>query len=85
MGTWRTDVGQKGGGKGWCGDCLKADKKDQLVEQGLSRDEHYNLYFTCQACNQAVRVRKENKKQRSKGSEHLLNERFCNVCIDLKG
>ena len=25
-GTWRKDNGLKGGGKGWCGDCLKTEE-----------------------------------------------------------
>jgi hypothetical protein len=59
-GSWRTDVGQKGGGKGWCGRCLKAE---DLERRGFFRDDHYNLYFNCLSCHQAVRVRKEDKKK----------------------
>ena len=55
-GTWRSDVGQKGGGKGWCGNCLKTEKKEDL---GIFRDEYRNLYFTCGSCSQAVRIMKE--------------------------
>ncbi len=35
-GTWRSNVGLKGGGKGWCGDCLKTE---ELEKQGLFRDQ----------------------------------------------
>ena len=27
QGTWRNDKGLKGGGKGWCGKCLKKESK----------------------------------------------------------
>ena len=44
IGTWRTDKGQKGGGKGWCSNCLKTEEREK---QGLFKDEHGNLKFIC--------------------------------------
>ena len=73
-------MGQKGGGKGWCGDCLRAEEHEKL---GIFRDEHYDLYFSCRSCDQAVRVRKEGKKKWMQGSEHLFERRLCQVCFDL--
>ena len=46
-GTWRSNVGMRGGGKGWCGDCLKAEENKKL---GFFRDDYYVLYFNCQSC-----------------------------------
>ena len=41
LGSWRTDKGQKGGGKGWCKDCLKKDEK-------ILRDAGGHETYTCQ-------------------------------------
>jgi len=68
MGTWRTDKGQKGGGKGWCSGCLKAEEHEK---QGLFWDKNGHAFFTCGSCSQTVRVIKESKKQWRKGTEHL--------------
>ena len=62
-------MGQKGGGKGWCSDCLKAE---YLEKQGLFRDKHRELHFQCQSCNHRVRVKPENKKQWRNSTEHLF-------------
>ncbi len=58
-GTWRSNVGLKGGGKGWCGNCLKAEDLEKLE---LYKDELGHLYFKCRFCSQKVRVRKENRE-----------------------
>ena len=39
-GTWRTDVGQRGGGKNWCGSCLRAE---DLERRGCSYPAPDNL------------------------------------------
>ena len=62
-------MGKKGGGKGWCGDCLKAER---LERKGLFRDEHFKLFYYCQSCTQIVRVRNESKKEWRKGTENLV-------------
>ncbi len=41
-GTWRSDVGKKGGGKGWCRDCLKTEELEML---GLFKEEKSHLFF----------------------------------------
>ena len=56
-GTWRSDVGRKGGNKGWCKDCLKAE---ELEKRGVFRDDYGHLSFCCRSCTNSVRVIKEN-------------------------
>ena len=74
-------MGLKGGGRGWCSDCLKAEEHEKI---GLFKDGHGNLFFTCQSCFQKVGFRKENKKDKGrKGTEHLYKKHLCQVCFDL--
>ena len=74
-------MGQKGGGKGWCGDCLKAEETEK---EGLLRDKQGHLCFKCRSCPQTVRVRKYCKNDKRRGTEHLFEKRLCQVCFDLK-
>ena len=73
-------MGQRGGGKGWCGACLRAE---DLERRGFSRDDHYILHFTCLSCTREVRVIKESRKDWRKGTEHLTKSRLCQACVDV--
>ena len=73
-------MGLKGGGKGWCGDCLKAE---ELKKKGYFRNEQGHLCFLCCSCSLAVRVRKEDKKKGMKGTDHLFEKHLCQECFDL--
>jgi len=47
MGYWRKDTGKKGGGKGWCNDCLITE---EFENQGLFKDENGFHCFNCRSC-----------------------------------
>ena len=74
-------MGQSGGGKGWCGRCLRTE---DLERRGLFRDDHGHVFFSCRSCPRTVRVIKESKKQWRKGTVHLLKKRLCRTCFELE-
>ena len=80
-GTWRTDVGQRGGGKNWCGSCLRAE---DLERRGLFRQDNRHVFFKCRSCSKKVTVRLGCKKEWRKGTEYLSEKRLCPACIDLE-
>ena len=60
---------------------MKAEIQDI---RGLFRDEQGHLFFCCRLCPQTVRVRKEEKKSLSKGTEHLFKKFLCQACFYLE-
>jgi hypothetical protein len=57
-------------------------KTEELEKNGLFKDERGYLYFNCQSCLQLVRIRKEDKKKKKKGTEHLIKELLCQIYFD---
>ena len=67
QGTWRTNTGLKGGGKGWCKKCLKK-------EENLLKDASGHASYVCRTCQPAEKTR---LRRGRKGYEECQKLNLC--------